>query len=287
VPGSPVIHNIMPTFFLGTTATAAWKLGIVITAITLVLEVFYMNYLRKKFKKKSLGFDLPAEKTTVQNGEMVPVERKLPSAASGLVCLLLVILCTIFLGGVIGLDSMMVVCSSLAGATILNLLWTRKYLPGIPVYKVLEEGTTDGIIGHVLCAAVLGFVGVVQATSAFGAFANWTNGMGTSIGYLGIFFSITLMAATTGNSPGTLNLFLSQFAQNYVSLGMNPQVVHRLASTASMGFDVMPHNPGTIVYLRTFGLSYREAYIDVFIACGAIPAFASFCGGCIAYTGFY
>lgn len=287
MPGSPIIHNLMPTFFLGTTTTAAWKLGLAIFAINIALEFAYMHYLRLKFNKAGRGFDLPEDKMDefgLVSDDRTKTESALPSAASGVVCLLIVILSSIILGGVVGLESLAVVCTALVVACIVNLIWNRKYLRQ-PVSQVLEEGSIDGIVGCILCAAVLGFVGVVQTTTSYTAFANWTNGLGTSLSYLGIFLSIQLMAATTGNSPGTLNIFLQNFAQGYVSMGINPQVVHRLASASCMGFDCMPHNPGTITYLRTYRLSYREAYIDVFMTLCLCPAVAAFCGALIAFTG--
>ncbi|MCD8100422.1 MAG: hypothetical protein LUE06_07570 [Oscillospiraceae bacterium] len=277
MPGSPIVHNLMPTWYLGTTTIAAWKLGLCIFIINILLEYCYIVYLRNKFLKANAGF-VPANMVVEKD------ENGSGSAASGYVCLLIVILSSIILGGIVGLTSLMVVCTALAVSSAINLIWNYKRLK-LPIFKILEEGTMDGIVGCLLCAAVLGFVGVVQSTEAFTAFSNWTNGLGTNMGYFGIFLSIQLMAACLGNSPGTLNIFLENFAQNYIAMGMTPEVVHRLASTSCMGFDAMPHNPGTITFLRTYGLSYREAYIDVFITMCACPVIAAFCGCCLAFLG--
>lgn len=32
------------------------------------------------------------------------------------------------------------------------------------------------------------------------------------------------------------------FAKQYLALGINPELIHRVASLASAGLDVMPHN---------------------------------------------
>jgi H+/gluconate symporter-like permease len=307
MPGSPIIHNLMPTWILGTSLTAAFKLGMVIVFFNILFVWLWIRHLKKKAAKTELGFDVSDERA-MELYNIVENDVDLPSAASGLVSLLIVILSSIILGGVLGLNSTTVVCGSLLLAIIVNLVWNFKFigvdksetedssvlLPNakalkkfrtVPLYKILEEGATDGILGCILCASVLGWVGVVQTTSAFAAFADWTNGLGSSLSYLGIFISIQLMAMVTGNSPGTLSVFLNNFAPGYLAMGMNPAVVHRIATTSCMGFDCMPHNPGTITYLRTFHLSYREAYIDVFMCCCVAPGAAAFLGSLLAIAG--
>lgn len=281
-PGSPEVVNLMPTWFLGTSTTAAPLLGFCIVAATVICEYLYLHHQKKKYQKKGMGFDLTREKAAEMYGTVD--DSTLPCAASGLVPLCIVIVGSILFGGILAFDSTLVVCASLTIGIIVNLIWTWKNLD-VPVAKVLEEGAADGIIGCLLCAAVLGWVEVVKATDAFMIYANWTNGMGTSLGYVGIFLSIQLMAIVTGNSPGTLNVFLTNFAQNYISLGMVPEVVHRLSTASCIGFDVMPHNPGTITYLRAFKFSYLEAYLDVFVCCAICPAIGAFAGTLLAGLG--
>lgn len=281
MPGSPIIHNLMPTWFLGTSLTAASILGMAIVILNVLFEALYIHHLGKKFRKKGQGFDLPPDEDKALDAA---IEENLPSPICGIVCLLIVIVSSILLGGILEFDSTMVVCAALVVAIAVNLIWCHSCCQ-VPVYKILEEGTIDGIMGCVLCAAVLGWVGVVQSTDAFSVYANWTNNMGSSIGYVGIFLSIQLMAIITGNSPGTLNVFLTNFSQNYIAMGLNPQVIHRLSSASCIGFDAMPHNPGTITYLRTFKHTYREAYVDVFFCCCVCPACAAFLGSLLALIG--
>jgi H+/gluconate symporter-like permease len=44
---------------------------------------------------------------------------------------------------------------------------------------------------------------------------------------------------------------------------MSPDILHRVASMASGGFDTLPHNGAVITLLAVCGLTHRESYIDI------------------------
>lgn len=48
------------------------------------------------------------------------------------------------------------------------------------------------------------------------------------------------------------------------SIGMGPEILHRVASMASGGLDTLPHNGAVITLLAVCGLSHRESYKDIF-----------------------
>lgn len=48
------------------------------------------------------------------------------------------------------------------------------------------------------------------------------------------------------------------------SIGMTPEILHRVASMASGGLDTLPHNGAVITLLAVCGMSHKESYRDIF-----------------------
>ncbi len=54
-------------------------------------------------------------------------------------------------------------------------------------------------------------------------------------------------------------------------MGLNPQVIHRVACIASGGLDTLPHNAAVLVGFEVAGLNYKQAYIFMFMESVIIP----------------
>ena len=59
------------------------------------------------------------------------------------------------------------------------------------------------------------------------------------------------------------------------SIGMSPEILHRVASMASGGLDTLPHNGAVITLLAVCGLTHRESYKNIF-AITLLKTFAVF-----------
>ncbi|MBC8015620.1 MAG: GntP family permease, partial [Sporomusaceae bacterium] len=49
------------------------------------------------------------------------------------------------------------------------------------------------------------------------------------------------------------------------SIGMSPEILHRVASMASGGMDTLPHNGAVITLLAVCGLTHKDSYKDIFV----------------------
>jgi H+/gluconate symporter-like permease len=47
------------------------------------------------------------------------------------------------------------------------------------------------------------------------------------------------------------------------SIGLSPEILHRVASMASGGMDTLPHNGAIITLLAVCGLTHRQSYWDI------------------------
>jgi H+/gluconate symporter-like permease len=48
------------------------------------------------------------------------------------------------------------------------------------------------------------------------------------------------------------------------SIGMSPEVLHRIGAMAAGGMDTLPHNGGIITLLGICGLTHKQSYPDIF-----------------------
>jgi hypothetical protein len=58
---------------------------------------------------------------------------------------------------------------------------------------------------------------------------------------LSAFLSISTVAAITGSASGGLQIFMASLAPRYLEMGIEPEVLHRISTLASGGFDSLPH----------------------------------------------
>ena len=65
-----------------------------------------------------------------------------------------------------------------------------------------------------------------------------------------------------------------QFLDIAVSRGINPQVLHRVASIACGGMDTLPHNGAVITLLGITGMTHKESYADIGMCTVIIPLIA-------------
>jgi H+/gluconate symporter-like permease len=78
----------------------------------------------------------------------------------------------------------------------------------------------------------------------------------------------TTLAGVTGSASGGMSIALAAMGQTYLqqaaTMGIPPEVLHRVASMASGGMDTLPHNGAVITLLAVTGLTHRQAYGDIF-----------------------
>ena len=68
---------------------------------------------------------------------------------------------------------------------------------------------------------------------------------------------------------------MQTMAQDYIAMGLDPDVVHRVATVAAGGFDSLPHC-GAVSTMRTITqLTHKEAYRDTGVITVVIPVIAT------------
>lgn len=284
LPGTPSIHNVIASVALGTDLFAGFWLGIVGGALMFAAGIWYLERQRNKAL-------LQGEHFTPGPGDRVSDVDEEGYPHWVLACLpLLVVLSTIItprvISLVLGADTLQaegtlydllrfagnqpIVWPSIAlffGTLLAVFLFSAVRKDAL---AVVGDGTQDAIMPLINTAAVIGFGGVVTHTAGFNTFTSMM--LESSLPpLLSVFTSVSLVSAITGSASGGLQIFMQTMAPSYLEMGVDPQVLHRISTMASGGFDSLPHCGAIVAMLTITGLSHREAYRDVGIITVVIP----------------
>lgn len=139
--------------------------------------------------------------------------------------------------------------------------------------SLLGQGADDAIMPLLNTAAVIGFGGVVTQTAGFAQFAQWILAVDLPP-LLSVFASVSVVSGIVGSSSGGLQIFMQTLAPSYLEMGIEPEVLHRIANIAAGGLDSLPHCGAVIAMLMIMGLTHKQAYKDIFVITVLIPVVA-------------
>ncbi|MDC0886467.1 GntP family permease [Altererythrobacter sp.] len=285
LPGTPSIHNVIPTLTLGTDLFAAPGLGLFGGAIMFGLGMAYLERERVKAEAAGEGFD-PGPRDIIP--DLDAIGKDLPPWGLALLPLLLVIgtilaprlLTMAGIGGDVALVAFAAsqpilwpsIALILASVVALILFPAVRRMP----LKVLGEGTQDAIMPLMATSAVIGFGGVVVQTAGFSTFTQAVVGADVPP-MLSMFGAISVVSGITGSSSGGLQIFMATLAEPYLALGIAPEDLHRIVAMAAGGFDSLPHCGAVIAMLTVTGLTHKQAYKDVGVVTVIVPVIATLC----------
>ena len=287
-PGTPQIQNIIPTTFYGTTGYAAPIAGLVGGILIFIIGMVYLEWRKRTAVAKGEGY---GDHTLNEPAEAAVT--KLPSWYISLLPLILVLAVNYYLSrvytwdpailaplsglklplmapavkNVIGIWSLVI---GLVLGIILALALGFKNIPkGGGLQKALNVGAIGSLLAIMNTASEVGYGNVIAALPGFKSIAAFLLGIkigGTPLVSEAI--SVTTLAGITGSASGGMSIALDLMSKDWLawanSIGMSPEILHRVASMASGGCDTMPHNGAVITLLAVCGLTHKTSYLDIF-----------------------
>lgn len=284
LPGTPSIHNVISSVALGTDLFAGFWIGLVGGLLMFAGGIWYLEWQRGVAQARGEGFE-PGPRDRLQDIH----DSEYPHWALAALPLAIVLL-TIILPRVLTMSlSDATLASDAPGmatlrfATSQPVIWpsfalffgTLVALSLFPAVRrhgltVMGAGTQDCIMPLINTAAVIGFGGVITQTTGFQALAQWAV-QSDMPPLVSMFMSVSLVSAVTGSASGGLQIFMQTLAPGYLERGMDPEVLHRLATMASGGFDSLPHCGAVVAMLTITQLTHKEAYRDVGVITVVMP----------------
>jgi H+/gluconate symporter-like permease len=305
-PGTPQIQNVIPATFYGTNTWAAPVTGLLATVIQVGAGLAWLEWRRKKALAAGEGYGEHTlnEPTAAQTGGNYPnwVLSLLPLVA----VIVVNFVCTQYVNWDpnslkpfqgMGLKLMVPAVKNVAGiwALIIGLVVGIAMAVGIgyPYLSkesgALQRALNTGAIGSLLAimntASEVGYGNVISSLPGFKSIAAFLLNIklgGTPL--VSEFFTVNILAGITGSASGGMSIALSIMAKDWLAwanqVGLSPELLHRIASMASGGFDTMPHNGAVITLLAVCGLTHIQSYKDICVTSLIIP----FCTGIIIIT---
>jgi H+/gluconate symporter-like permease len=168
---------------------------------------------------------------------------------------------------VVGIWSLII---ALVAGILLALGLGYKNIPkgGGGLQKALNVGAIGSLLAIMNTASEVGYGNVIAALPGFKAISAFL--LEIKVGVTPIVseaVSVTTLAGITGSASGGMSIALDLMSKNWLawanSVGLSPEVLHRIASMASGGCDSLPHNGAVITLLAVCGLTHRQSYPDI------------------------
>lgn len=262
LPGSPAIQNLIPMEYFGTTPMAAPVLGIVAALIMGGGGYAYLLWRQKQLEKKGFFFQ---EASNAADSDKK--DEKMPNPILSLLPLLSVVITLNFFK----LDIILALLCGIVLCMVLNYKHWQKFT------ATVSAGANGSVMAIVNTSAAVGFGAVVKAVPGFQVLTDFILGIKGSP-LISEAVAVNVLAGATGSASGGMGIALEALGAKYMELaasaGISPEVFHRVASLSSGGLDTLPHNGAVLTLLAICGLKHKDSYIDIFVTCCVLPAFA-------------
>jgi H+/gluconate symporter-like permease len=165
--------------------------------------------------------------------------------------------------------------SSLTGiwAIIIALTVGIGYIYALQVLQARQfskanEAVNQGSVGSMLpilnTASEVGYGSVIASLSGFLIIREFVLSIAPGNPLISEAVAVNVLAGITGSASGGMSIALQTLGADYlakaVALGINPELLHRIAVMASGCMDTLPHNGAVITLLGICQLSHRSAY---------------------------
>jgi H+/gluconate symporter-like permease len=291
LPGSPQIQNLIPAKYFGTTAYAAPLTGIFASIFMFIASLMWLEWRRKKAQAAGEGYGAH----TKNEPEKKLDETGMPNPLMAVLPLVAVLVVNFFLTRAIPkwdpammtpYEKLPLATTTLAGvaanwALIIALItgillaiatgWT--YIKN-RLAPALNEGTIGSLLAIMNTASEVGYGNVISSLAGFKIISTALMSIkGTPL--ISEAVAVNLLAGITGSASGGMSIALETLGKQYLEwagrTNVSPEMLHRIASISSGGFDTLPHNGAVITLLAITGMTHKDSYIDIGVTSLLIP----------------
>ena len=165
---------------------------------------------------------------------------------------------------------------ALVVAILLLLALNRAYFQDLR--RSLNEGTLGSMLPIFNTASEVGYGATIASLPAFTIIRDAVLNVAPGNPVISLAVAVNVLAGITGSASGGLSIALQTLGPTYVELakqhGISLDLMHRVATLSSGGFDALPHNGAVITLLGICGLSHRKSYVDIGMVAVVIPVAA-------------
>jgi len=288
LPGTPQIQNAIPMPFFGTDAYAAPVLGVIAALVMFGGGMFWLTKRSTKAMAKGEGYG-------IHPGEVIQTLdfSKLPKLSLAITPIIIVLVGNYLLGklvfanmdgsflkdfGGIKLSAVQGIWSLISALVIAIVVCVIIFWKNLEdVTKTVNQGAIGSLLAIANTSSEVGYGNVIKTLAGFAVIQAAILAIpGTPL--ISLAASTSILAGITGSASGGMSIALGILGETYMQkaavLGINPQVLHRVAAVACGGLDSLPHNGAVITLLGITGMTHRQSYADVGMCTVVIPTLA-------------
>ena len=296
LPGTMQIQNQIPMQFFRTTAFAAPGLGCIGGAVMFVLGMLWLNSRVAQAQKAGEGFGTlaPADEAAAKVSEDQPALSSAMAAFAPILCVI----------GLNFLFSQLIIpkwdasyladeqfgkteLSKVVGqwSTILSLVITLLITASLhfrsieKIKESLSAGAKSSLMPVFNTACEYGYGNTIKSLAGFTVVQNFVTGIAPGNPLISEAIAVNALAGITGSASGGLSIALRTLGETYyeraVAAGIDPQLLHRVASMSCGCLDSLPHNGALITLLLICGVTHRQSYRDVGVVTIVCPLIAT------------
>jgi H+/gluconate symporter-like permease len=299
LPGTPAVQNAIPMPYFGTTLFAAPGLGLIASAVMVGFGLWWLRLVEMRARAAGEGYS--AETSAQADDQLVRAKganaenfdtaelphghqsKQLPPFALAFAPILIVLAVNLAMSFVVlprvdtgflaeprfnstlaAVSGTWSVVTALTIASLVLMLIHRKRLPALR--KTLDAGAAASVLPALNTASLVGFGAVVAALPAFAVvrdgFLAVPGGPLVSIAV-----AANVMGGITGSASGGLIIAMNALGETYAELakvaGIDPALMHRVASISSGALAMLPHNGAVVTLLAICGATQRGSYREI------------------------
>lgn len=254
IPGSPSLHNIVPSNALGTPLTAAPLVGIVTTIVSILFLLAYMKHTLNKNLKNNEVFNVDVE----PESSVDLLDRERPSFVMSILPLIAL------LGIILVFSSVnKIIIIALIVSVVMSAVLFRKYLP--KQKDILNQGANDSLLPTFSTGSTIAFgtmaVGVPAFSSVFNAILSIPGNP-----LISLMLGTGLLSAISGSAVGAAGISVANFAPAYLKMGLSPEIIHRAIAISCSALACLPHTGFYIVFNSLAGFTMKDSFKYAFIS---------------------
>ncbi len=285
LPGSLQIHNLIPMPFFKTNSFAAPGLGCLGGLVTFGVGMLWLNFRVAQARKWNEGFG-----SLLPSDQAPDASKSLPSAVSSYLPVAMALTLSFLFSqwiiptwktdylasdqfGNTELSKVLGTWSTILAMviTLLTMIAMHYRLYDAQSVARLKLAVADGARSSLLplfnTASEYGYGNTIKALSGFVIVEKFVTGIVPSNPLISESIAVNSLAAITGSASGGLSIALKTLGQHYydraLASGMDPELLHRVASMSCGGLDSLPHNGAVITLLLICGVTHRQGYLDI------------------------
>jgi H+/gluconate symporter-like permease len=156
------------------------------------------------------------------------------------------------------------VAVALAAAVATVVIANRSRLPALR--ESMDAGANASVLPAFGVASLVGFGAVIAALPGFAIVRDWVLGIGGGP-LVSLAVATNILSSLTGSASGGMTIALDALGETYLQLaaaaGIDPALLHRVATISAGTLDSLPHNGAVVSLLAVCGLTHRESYLDM------------------------